>query len=114
MSNVNKTSYDLYRNRSDGRFWAVLRVSPTRYIHTRYSYVSPATALRKLVYNQNKNSTSNANRAEINHWVATAGVNRVSVATVRNIIQSNSNLMLHLVAAGILAFGVPKNARHRR
>jgi hypothetical protein len=114
MSNVNKTSYDLYRNRADGRFWAVLRVSPTRYIHTRWSYVSPATALRKLVYSQNTNSTANANRSEINHWVATAGVNRVSVATVRNIIKSNSNLMHHLVASGIIAFGIPNNARHRR
>jgi len=111
---MSNTSYDLYRNRADGRFWAVLRVSPTRYIYTRHSYVSPATALRKLVYSQNTNSTANANRAEINHWVATAGVNRVSVATVRNIIQSNSNLFRHLVAAGILAFGIPNNARHRR
>jgi len=114
MSNLRTTSYDLYRNRADGRFWAILRSTPNSYIYTVSSYVSPALALSRLVNRQNSSLTARANKAEINHWVATAGVNRVSTNTVRSIIQANSNLYNRIVAAGLLTFGPPNKPQYRR
>jgi site-specific recombinase XerD len=112
MSNPRTTYYHLYRNRGDGRYWAILRLG-NRYIYTRSSYASPLMALRKLVYQQNTNLMSNATQANINQWIASSPVERVNNVTARQILQTDQNLYNHLIASGILTFNRPRNARHR-
>ena len=95
------TGYHLYQNNSDGRYWAILKSGPNRFIYTRYSYESPLLALKRLTYRQNSNLMATGTSQEINHWIYTTPVKKVNI---RGFVKTNNNnnFNSHWRAAGTL------------
>jgi hypothetical protein len=95
--------YHLYQNKSDDRFWAIYKIKPDKYYYTRWSYVEPLTALKKLVYKQNTNLIGSANNAQMNLWLSQVNLQKVNGKNMINMVKPNSNLYKHLHGAAVLS-----------